>query len=68
MNWKDASKEKPAQGIDVLMWLEDGSIHEGRFLKNANKYHMAVNKWKIYKLNRYIDEHEVIAWCEITKG
>lgn len=61
----DARESKPKQGVDVMLWLSDGSRHEGRWLEHANKYQRNTRKWKVYKFDKYIAEDEVIAWCEI---
>lgn len=63
--WNDAEKIKPPQGQDVMLWLSDGSRHEGRWLEHANKYQRNTRKWKVYKWDKYIPEEDVIAWGEI---
>lgn len=67
MIWHEVKKEKPPQGKDVLLVLNDGSVHEGRYLKNANKYVQNVDKFKVYKADEYIDSSEVIMWREIPR-
>ena len=67
MNWHEVKKERPPQGKDVLLVLNDGSVHEGRYLKNANKYVRNVDRFKIYKADKYVESSEVIMWREIPR-
>lgn len=67
MIWHEVKKERPPSGRDVLLVLNDGSVHEGRYLKNANQYVRDVDKFKIYKQGKYIDSSEVIMWREIPR-
>jgi len=58
----------PVSGKSVLLKLSDGSVHEGHFIKNANKYVRNVNRYKVYKFgNKTIDSSEVVAWTEIPE-
>lgn len=57
-----SDKGKPAQGTDVLLRLKTGEIHEGRWLRNANKFQQNVRRWKIYKTDKYVGEDEVTEW------
>lgn len=67
IKWHNAANEKPAQGENVLLLLVGGIIHEGRWLKNANKYVMGVNRWYIYPLKKYVDESHVIGWLRLEE-
>ena len=53
---------KPKQAKPVLIVLADGSVHEGHYLKNANKYEKNVNRWRIYKTGKTVEDKEVVAW------
>ena len=57
---------KPKQGKPVLILLADGSIHEGHWLKNANRYERNVNRWRIYKTGKTVPDSEVIAWVDLS--
>lgn len=57
---------KPEQGKPVLILLADGSIHEGHWLKNANRYEQNVNRWRIYKTGKTVPDSEVIAWVDLS--
>lgn len=65
INRVGSDEAKPVQRQDVLLRLKTGEIHEGRWLRNANKYHQNVRKWKVYKINKYIDEDEIEEWRPI---
>lgn len=56
---------KPKQGKPVLILLADGSIHEGHWLKNANRYEQNVNRWRIYKTGKTVPDSDVIAWVDL---
>lgn len=53
---------KPVQAKRVLMVMEDGSVQEGHYLKNANKYEQNINRWRIYKTGRTVEDKQVVAW------
>lgn len=65
INRVGSDDSKPRQGVDVLLRMKDGQIHEGRWLRNANKWEQNVRRWRIYKLNKYVDEDEVKEWKEL---
>lgn len=56
---------KPKQKVPVLIILTNGSVHEGHWLKDINKYKMNVNRWRIYKTGKTISDEEVLAWAYI---
>ena len=64
-DWHDASREKPIQGEEVILWIFDGSQHAGHWLKHANRYQRNTRRWKVYKWDRYINEEDVIAWRKL---
>ena len=61
----DARTSKPPQGVEVILFLADGSRHAGHWLEHANKYQRNTRKWKIYKTGKYVPEDAVLAWEEI---
>ena len=63
IRWEDAEKTKPIQGEEVLLWMKDGEIHAGHWLEHANKYQRNTRRWKIYKINKCVDEDQVRAWA-----
>lgn len=65
INRVGSDDSKPRQGVDVLLMMKDGQIHEGRWLRNANKWEQNVRRWRIYKFNKYVDEDEVKEWKEL---
>ncbi len=65
IEWRDASREKPIAGKEVLMWVDGGEKHCGFWLKDANKYVKNIRKWKVYYGNHMIEENRVIAWVYI---
>lgn len=65
--WHDTKFELPKQNEDVLLLISDGTVHEGMFLKNANKYHKNINRWKIYKRRKTLAFDEVIMWRYLPK-
>lgn len=65
--WHLIKYELPESGKDILLYLVDGSVHEGRFIKNANKYHMNVNRFKIYKTGKTVAMKDVSMWKEMPK-
>lgn len=65
MVWHEVKKELPPQGKDVLLLLNDGTVHEGRFLKNANKYVKDVNKFMVYREDKYVDMGDIIFWRDM---
>ena len=56
---------KPKQLVPVLMILEDGSVEEGHWLKDINKYERNVNRWRIYRTRKTVPDNEVIAWVDM---
>lgn len=65
INRVGSDDSKPRQGVDVLLKMKDGQIHEGRWLRNANKWEQNVRRWRIYKFDKYVDEDEVKEWKEL---
>ena len=58
----------PPSGVSVLLKLKSGEVHEGHFIKNANKFVKNVNRYRIYKFDKKtIDESEVVGWAEMPK-
>ena len=58
--------ERPQSGKAVLVVMKDGAIHEGHYIKNANKYVRNVDRWRIYRLgNKTIPSDEVQGWVNI---
>lgn len=53
---------KPKQKIPVLIILTNGSMHEGHWIKDINKYERNVNRWRIYKTGKTVADEEVLAW------
>ena len=60
-DWHDARKEKPLQGQEVILFLDNGEQHAGHWLEHANKYVRNTRKWKVYKWDKYVPENEVVA-------
>lgn len=59
---------KPKQGEPVLIILEDGSMHEGHWLKNANYREKNVNRWRIYKTRKTVPDEDVKAWIYVNEA
>lgn len=58
---KDDSS-KPAQGEEVLLLMKDDTITAGYWIRNANKYHMNVRKWRLTRNRKTVSEGKVKAW------
>lgn len=67
ISWHDASKDKPYQGKEVILLLDNGEQHAGFWLEHANKYTRNVRKWKVYFGNHLYDEDRVVAWRELAE-
>ena len=67
MNWRDPREIKPHQQVPVLIMQKNGEVHEGHWLKVANKYQRNVNVWRIYKTGKCIPDDEVLMWGDIPK-
>lgn len=65
--WHNVSQELPKSCESVLCYLENGEVHEGMFLKNANKYHKNINRWKIYKYKKTLPIDAVKMWKDLPK-
>lgn len=65
--WHLTKLELPENGRDVLIKINNGEVHEGRFIKDINKYHMNVNRFKIYKTGKTIAMKDVSMWKEMPK-
>ena len=60
------NSERPQSGKAVLVVLKDGTIHEGHYIKNANKYVQNVDRWRVYRLGKKtISPDEVAGWIEM---
>ena len=57
---------KPPQGRPVLIFLKNGEVHEGHWLKNANYKQKNVNRWRIYKTGKTISDKEVAGWTSLS--
>lgn len=69
MEWHDLKQVPPASGVSVLLKLRDGSVHEGHFIKNANKYVKDVNRFRVYKLgNKTLEMDQIDKWAELPNG
>ena len=67
MIWTDVNDKLPNSGKAVLLRTKEGEFHEGHFLKNANYRVRNVNRWKIYKQNKYFDFNKVVEWAEMPE-
>lgn len=63
--WHLTKLELPENGRDVLIKLNNGEVHEGRFIKDINKYHMNINRFKIYKTGKTVHMDDVDMWKDM---
>lgn len=68
MKWTPTNEKLPAHGKNVLMYMTDGSVHEGHFILHANKYQKNVRRWRLYKTGKTVPEESVVAWAEMPEG
>lgn len=55
----------PESGKSVIILLNDGSVHTGHFIKNANYKETNVNRWRLYsnqKKGKTVADEEVVDW------
>lgn len=64
LDWKDADKEKPNQGSDVLVAMDDLSLHEAKFTKRYTKvgFDECLIYEGCYRINKNLREKS----CKIT--
>lgn len=53
---------KPPSTKNILFRTSDGKLHNGFYLKDANRYVRGVNRWKDTDLDAWFDDDVVIAW------
>ena len=53
---------KPPSTRPVNFRTDDGKLHHGFFLRDANKYVRAVNRWKDTDIDAWFDDDRVVAW------
>ena len=52
----------PPSTKHVTFRTSDGVIHNGFYLKDANKYVRDVNRWKDTESGKWFDNDEVVEW------
>ena len=52
----------PPSPKHVRFRTSDGVIHNGFYLKDANKYVRDVNRWKDTESGKWFDNDEVVEW------
>ena len=69
MNWHNPKTKKkedqPRSGVPILLLLNSGEVHEGHFIKNANRYQMNTNRYRIYKTGKTVEFDEVQMWANM---
>ena len=68
INWYNPRLTPPPSGVSILLELADGEVHEGHFIKNANKYHKNVNRYRVYKTGKTVAREAVTRWRYMPKG
>ena len=63
-SWHDPRNDEPPSGVPILFRLQNGSVLEGHYIKNANKYVKNVNRFRIHKSGRTVPILDVKAWTE----
>ena len=64
--WNDPKETNPPSGVSILIKMADGSVHEGHFIKNANKYVRDVNRYRVYKFGKKtFGKEELNGWREM---
>ena len=58
---------KPPSTRPVEFKTDDGKIHNGFFLRDANRYIRSVNRWKDTDRNVWFDDDRVVAWGFVTE-
>ena len=62
-NWLNPILIPPPSGESVLIRMKNGEVHEGHYIKNANKYVKNVDRFRVYKLGKKtIPLDEVKEW------
>lgn len=54
--------KKPPSTKPVVFKTADGKLHNGFYLKDANRFVRNVNRWKDTDLDAWFDDDAVIAW------
>jgi hypothetical protein len=57
-----STNTKPPSTKNILFRTSDGKLHNGFFLKDANRYVRGVNRWKDTDLDAWFDDDVVTAW------
>ncbi len=60
--WYRPELTPPPHGQSILLKMADGSVHEGHFIKHANKYVKNVNRFRVYKTGKTVPMDEVAEW------
>ena len=53
---------KPPSTKPVTFKTADGKLHNGFYLRDANRFVRGVNRWKDTDLDAWFDDDVVIAW------
>ena len=57
---------KPKHAVPVLIILANGEVFEGHYLKDINKYERNVNRWRIYRTRKTVEDSAVVAWIYMS--
>ena len=66
MIWYNPADVPPPHGKEILLRMRNGAVHEGHFIKDANRYVRGVNRYRVYKLGRKtVEADEVTEWAKM---
>lgn len=56
--------KKPPSTKPIVFRTKDGRLHNGFYLKDANRYVRGVNRWKDTDLDVWFNDDDVTVWGE----
>lgn len=54
--------------LDPETGMAEAGVHEGFYIKDANKFTKGINRWKDTKEDKWYDNEDVIGWWEVKKA